>query len=651
MTPESLEQYKSALKAGKKYYKEAVAKGNYPYPAALDDILENTRTAGQSELGVINIPAALIAGTKSSGRVTALAGNFMPLLESSTEFGGKWMNLCDAHLSDGGIREPVKAYEYMGRFYIEEGNKRVSVLLSYGAPSVPGQVTRILPEKTDDRDIQLYYEFVDFHALSGQYGVWMNHRGQYARLQAALGMQEGQVWTLEEQRSFSAGFSRFSAVFEELDRGESGASAGEALIVWLGVFKFADIKTATAQELREMLRKLMPDIKLAAGRIGADIFTEVDSRLESEKSKSGLVKTGPFGGKRVKKAAFIYAFDPKISAWTRAHDYGRQYLEQCFGDNLDIAVYCAFDRQYSEAMETAIAEGAEIIFATTPSMMESCRKLAVLNKNVKILNCSPTMPYSGVITYYSRIYEPKFIAGAVAGAMSEGNAVGYIADYPILGTFANINAFALGLKMTNPDARIKLRWSCLPGNPVEELMAQGVTVISNRDATNALHEHCSLEWGTYRLHEGGYEALAVPCWSWGKMYEKLVLGIVNGSWNHSAAEKPVNLWWGLKTGVTDIQLSAALPEGVKTLANILKNGIAAGSINPFETRITDNGGILRCDGENPFSPEEIINMDWLCDNVDGEKPDFEQLLPQSKELVRLLGVYRDLQPETEEKQL
>ena len=49
------------------------------------------------------------------------------------------------------------------------------------------------------------------------------------------------------------------------------------------------------------------------------------------------------------------------------------------------------------------------------------------------------------------------------------------------------------------------------------------------------------------------------------------------------------------------------------------------------------------------APEEIMFMDWLCDNVEGSIPEFEQLLPSSQEMVRVLGVYRDkIPPETEE---
>ena len=58
------------------------------------------------------------------------------------------------------------------------------------------------------------------------------------------------------------------------------------------------------------------------------------------------------------------------------------------------------------------------------------------------------------------------------------------------------------------------------------------------------------------------------------------------------------------------------------------------------------------DGKTALSPEEIMRMDWLCDNVDGSIPGFDELLPRSQGLVRLLGLYREsLAPQKQEKQL
>ena len=116
MSSEAMEQYGAALKAGQRYYKNAVSHGRPPYPPVLDELTAGVPLAGQADLGLVNVPSELIVGTKTAGRVFALAGNFMPLLPQGSEFSSKWIALCRAHLSDEGIREPIKCYEYFGRF-------------------------------------------------------------------------------------------------------------------------------------------------------------------------------------------------------------------------------------------------------------------------------------------------------------------------------------------------------------------------------------------------------------------------------------------------------------------------------------------------------------------------------------------------------
>ena len=108
----------------------------------------------------------------------------------------------------------------------------------------------------------------------------------------------------------------------------------------------------------------------------------------------------------------------------------------------------------------------------------------------------------------------------------------------------------------------------------------------------------------------------------------------------------------MKTGVVDVVLDKDLPEGMKRLASYLRRSIISGEIDPFLAKIRDQKGWEVCDGVQPLLLEELMQMDWLCDTVDGEIPAFEELLPYSRGLVRLLGVYRDrIVPEKQEKQL
>lgn len=643
MRQESVEQYAAALKAGQKYYKDAVSRGEYPYPPALDDILKNVPVAGYAELGLVDIPMNRVAGTVSVGRVAALAGNLMPLLPANSEFGAKWINLCDAHLEEG-IREPVRCYEYMGRFYILEGNKRCSVLKSFGAPTVQGKVTRVVPRYSEDHDVQVYYEFMRFYELSGLYGVDFRHRGSYDRLQAALGFEPDHVWTEEEQRSFQAGYANFLAAFAKIRDPARDVTPAEALLVWLGVFSFAEIKTLPPSELTKKLTVLWPDVLAQADRDAIALETEPSGR-----EKNLLQRLLAVGRGEHINIAFLYAFAPERSVWTLSHDRGREYLEQQLGESADIRVYTALDHDFDAALERAVAEGAELIFATTGAMIGACRRAAAAHPGVKILNCALSQPYTGVRMYYSRIHECKFITGAIAGAMADNDLVGYVANYPIFGSIASINAFALGARLSNPRARVLLRWSCLPGDPAAELKERGVKVISNREASGPEGLSRGFELGTYLREENGVlTPLATPCWNWGKMYERIVHSVFTGAWAELSRSRAVNYWWGLDSGVVDVEFSPSLPDGVCSLGWILKDGIIRGDISPFRTRITDQDGTERCDGLRDLAPEEIMTMDWLCGNVEGSIPAFEELLPMSREIVRLLGVYRRMIPPEKE---
>ena len=115
---EASEQYLRALKQGQKCYRSAILHGKYPYPQVLDEILDESMNAAQVEMGMVEIPADQIVGTKTAGRKSSFAANFMPLMPLESEFGAKWSQLCMAHLSDEGIREPIRCFEYLGRFYV-----------------------------------------------------------------------------------------------------------------------------------------------------------------------------------------------------------------------------------------------------------------------------------------------------------------------------------------------------------------------------------------------------------------------------------------------------------------------------------------------------------------------------------------------------
>ena len=145
------DDYLKARRAGEKEYKARVAEGEYPFLPALDDILPDNNTMTHRTLGIMEIPVELIAGTKTCARQNSFAPNFMPLMEAKSEFGTKWDSLYKAQLQEG-FNDPIKVFEYLHRFYVQEGNKRVSVSRYLDMPTISAIVTRIMPKKRGARE-------------------------------------------------------------------------------------------------------------------------------------------------------------------------------------------------------------------------------------------------------------------------------------------------------------------------------------------------------------------------------------------------------------------------------------------------------------------------------------------------------------------
>lgn len=641
---EAIQEYAHALRMGQKEQKELLQQGKDPHPAVLDEILGADVTELPVDIGMVEIPTERIVGTKSAGRITAFSAGFYPLLGADTEFAYKWINLCTAHLSDEGIRDPILCYEYLGNFYVQEGNKRVSVLKYFGAPKIPGNVLRILPRMSEDPKVKAYYEFLEFYKSAKIYDIQFRQPGDYGKLLSFLGKEPGEQWTEREQKTFRAYFQYFREAFASVHGEQLDLLPEEALLLWLRVYPFRDLGKLSAGELK----KAMSDLWENLVSISQEEPVQVETVPDTE-AKGGLFGIFRPGGIDHLSVAFVHQLDPEVSTWAKGHEEGAHFLQEALQEQVTVRSYYHADtpEQTEALLEQAVQDGAQVIFTTAPKLSRATLKAAVKYPKVRFLNCSVNAPYSSVRTYYSRIFESKFITGAIAGAMSENDSIGYIGSYPIFGVPASINAFALGAQLTNPRAKVELRWSCQTGTPVEDFLARDIRVISNRDVPTPDKMYLQFgSYGTYAVEtDGTLLPLASPCWKWGKFYEHVVRSILNGAWERNKdTYQAVNYWWGIDSGVIDVELSPELPDGLVALANMLRKGLKKRTIDPFRRRIVAQDGTVKNPGNRTFTPDELLHMDWLCENVEGSIPGFDEILPFARDTVRELGVYRDTIP-------
>lgn len=626
-------EYESALKQGRRSYRSALTKGEYPYLPILDEMISYTEVAGIDNLGIMDIPLSKIVGTKTVGRSNAFANNFMPLLPEESEFGSKWGALYNHQINDG-INDPIVAYEFMGQFYVQEGNKRVSVMKYLETYSIPASVTRLVPKKSDDKENRLYYEFLDFYEVSHSYDVFFSKEGSYKKFLKLMGKKADEIWSDDDRMNLHSACLHFEKVFNRAHGDKLDLNVSDAFLIYVEIYGYDNVIEQSSQEMSRALQKMWQEIILAGQG------SQVELVQDPEKAKATLLnKLLPTG---TLKIAFIYMKTTETSSWAYAHELGRLYLEQAFAGKVETMAFDQADTeaQVEDAIEQAIAAGCELIFTTATQMVNQSVRSAIKHPKVKIYNCSIKMSYSSICTYYARMYESKFLMGAISAALSRTDRLGYVADYPIYGTLANINAFALGAKMINPYVQIHLEWRNVKGiDAREKLEQEGIVFVSDSDMITP--EKASREYGLYAKKEDGtLENLATPIWDWGKFYEQVVRNIFSGGStevNAQKGKKAVNYWLGMSADVIDVICSKSMPHGTNRLIEFLKNSIRAGAFHPFDGPIYAQGGVLQCEKGVTLGPDEIITMDWLAENVVGKIPELEELTEEARALVEFQG--------------
>ncbi|MCD7982133.1 MAG: BMP family ABC transporter substrate-binding protein [Clostridiales bacterium] len=643
-------EYAAALKAGKKDIQTRAAAGLPTELPALDALLEGIEIRGETPLGLVDIPTAQIVGTKTRSRTTSFAPNFMPILDEGSEFAMKWDSLCGAHLNEG-IREPIKAYEYLNRYYVLEGNKRVSVMKYFGAASIPGYVTRIIPAWKDTPEIRIYYEFLDFYNETNIGQIGFTREGSYRKLTHLTGHRSNERWSLNDRIDFRSCFNLFTEAFEDLGGKKLSCTAGDAFLTYLSLYGYEAAKQETSAGFRNNLKKLWEEIELnfrdAAPEEKLDM--KLDPTPDPRKGLISKVLTAPSSSaKKVTRIAFIHTKTTDSSSWTYAHELGRMYVNDVFHGEVITSAYenNITDADALSAIERAIADGNTVIFTTTPVFLTASIKSAIEHPEVRILNCSLNTSHKYIRTYYARMFEAKLLNGVLAGILTDTNRIGYIADYPITSVPATIDAFAIGVKMVNPQARIFLEWSTTKENEgvnlTEKFYNMGATYISHLDMI--VPRRATRQYGLYHIHDGELINLAFPVLDWGKYYERIIRNILLGTWNaesKSDAKKAVSYFWGMSSGVVDVVWSHTIPSETRNLLESLKRSITRYDFKPFSGILHSQEGTVQPDPQGSLSTSEIIAIDWLADNIEGNIPSVNDLIPGAQAVVRQEGIRRE----------
>ena len=251
---EARELYNAAHNLATRNRRAAENQLEYAHPEVLSSLLDKKKVSHTINVGTMNIPTDQIVGVVTPSEADNLyTADFLPLAPANSEFADKWRSLYLDYLSDEGILNPIGCYEYLGRFYVTDGMKRVSVLKSHGASTIVAQVIRLMPVESNNPKVLRYNEFLKHFDLTGLYQVSFKYPENFAKLQAALGHEPEYAWTEMDRFSFMFYWYSFARAFKKVFRDEKYVTAADVLVAVLDDYSYSEVKKTNPWDLEKVL--------------------------------------------------------------------------------------------------------------------------------------------------------------------------------------------------------------------------------------------------------------------------------------------------------------------------------------------------------------------------------------------------------------
>ncbi len=336
----------------------------------------------------------------------------------------------------------------------------------------------------------------------------------------------------------------------------------------------------------------------------------IDEDLEWEENKVGFIITGDINEK----------------GWNESHYRGIK--KACEGLNLQLL--CRYNipensGKCPEAVENLISEGAKIIFLLSFNYPKEVLPLMEKYPNVTFVSTSSLEQAKNLTSCFARMYEGRYISGALAGMRTKTNSIGYVAAMPNSQVNRGINAFTLGVRRTNPDAKVFVMWTGAWQNEeveeknaailIEKYNADVLTYHQNEDAVGKVAEKFGVDFIAYNALLENYSDhyLASVICRWDLFYDDILQKYLKGD-----LVSLRNYW--IDTRQQAIMLSD-YSDVIDTHSQVILSSIytelTSGNNLIFCDEIYDNKGNLRCEENEVISDDELLkNIDWLVEGAE-----------------------------------
>lgn len=328
--------------------------------------------------------------------------------------------------------------------------------------------------------------------------------------------------------------------------------------------------------------------------------------------------------KQETKVGFIINGSIADGSWGQSHYEGLTKS----ADKLNLNIICREEVPETEAcvevLEELVEEGCEIIICNSFQYGEWELQVAKEHPDVYFFHATGVTESKNLATYFGRVYQMRYLCGIVAGLQTNTNEIGYVAAFPIPEVIRGINAFTLGVRSVNPEAKVYVRW-CYDWNADDAAAMATNGLIADHDIdvltmhTDSLEPlEIAEEKGIYSIgynldNSGNYPGsyLTAAVWDWEKFYTPRILECLQGKFQGK------HYWEGADTGLVYLSpLTDNVKPGIEEKVREEEKRLQSGSYDVFYGPITDSDGMVRvAEGESMTDDVMLNSFTWYVEGV------------------------------------
>lgn len=351
------------------------------------------------------------------------------------------------------------------------------------------------------------------------------------------------------------------------------------------------------------------------------------------------------------KACWIYVGPVGDYGFSYAHDIGRQATAADLPGIETAYVEAVAEPDVEATVDQLVADGCNVIFGTSFGFGDGLMAAAERYPDVIFGHATGVERAPNVLTYMADFYQVYYANGLVAGALSESGTIGYVAAFPIPEVKRHINAFALGVREVNPEARVVVRWLFNWFDPAgakeatEALIAEGADVFAFTEDTPTVPQTAAARGYPSFSHYASMLPYAPDTIAsgqivhWNVLTTDILAKVIDGTYTSSNLQD-VDYFWLLGEGAVEVGAEPGMvvnPAYEEALRSAIVDHPELGSVSvfdllmtrieqmssvpaafdPFTGPLADRKGNVVVEDGQVASVEHLLGMQWAAENVEG----------------------------------